>query len=321
MANKKTFVSVDWGTTNLRLRLVAVPSLEIIEEVVSSKGIKTIYNEWLDFGGDKETYFLNFLKNQLALFSNQITSDVAIVISGMASSSIGLRELPYANLPFKTDGKSLFIKQINSDIIPNTIHLISGVKSQSDVIRGEEVEIIGLVNEQDKKQSIVFVTPGTHSKHVVCVNGEIINFFTFMTGEIFSVIAEHTILKASLERTDYNTAVLSAFEQGVAKAMEGKSLLNTLFTIRTNTLFKEKSNVENYYYLSGLLIGEELQSLRQLDCDSIKLCAGGKLFELYHKAICVLGLESKTEIIQAHLVDLSVVKGQWNILKTNFKNT
>jgi 2-dehydro-3-deoxygalactonokinase len=315
MTSIKTFVSVDWGTTNLRLRLVETPSLVIIEQVVSPKGIKTIYNEWLDFGGEKEIYFLNFLKQQLALFETKIASDVIIVISGMASSSIGLRELPYADLPFKTDGKSLYIEQIQSEIIPNTIQLISGVKSDSDVIRGEEVEIIGLVNEEDEDQSVVFITPGTHSKHVLCEKGVITNFFTYMTGEIFSVISEHTILKASIEKTDFGPAVLSSFEQGVQKAMEGKSIINTLFKVRTNTLFKEKTNIENYYYLSGLLIGEELQSLRQLDCDYIKLCAGGKLFDLYHKAITILGLQSKTKIIESKVVDLAVVKGQWNIIK------
>lgn len=315
MTNIKSFVSVDWGTTNLRLRLVEVPSLGIIEEVVSPKGIKTIYNEWLDFGGEKETYFLNFLKEQLALFTANISSNLVIVISGMASSSVGLRELRYVSLPFKTDGKSLYIEKIKSDIIPNTIQLISGVKSNSDVIRGEEVEIIGLVNEEDENKSIVFITPGTHSKHVLCEKGVITNFFTYMTGEVFSVISEHTILNASIEKTDFDETVLIAFEQGVQKAMEGKSILNSLFKVRTNTLFKEKTNIENYYYLSGLLIGEELQSLRDLDCDYIKLCAGGKLFELYHYAIEIIGLGYKTKIIDRNVVDLSVVRGQWNIIK------
>ncbi|MCW2119008.1 2-dehydro-3-deoxygalactonokinase [Flavobacterium sp. 7A] len=315
MTSIKTFVSVDWGTTNLRLRLVMVPGLSIVEEVVSPKGIKTIYNEWLEVGGDKEAYFLNFLKQQLALFTTTIGCDVTIVISGMASSSIGMRELPYAGLPFKTDGKSLYIEKIKSDIIPNSIQLISGVKSDSDVIRGEEVEIIGLVNKEDENQSIVFITPGTHSKHVLCEKGVITNFFTYMTGEVFSVISEYTILKASIEKTEFDETVLNAFEEGVQKAMEGKSLLNTLFKVRTNNLFKEKTNIENYYYLSGLMIGEELQTLRHLDCDYIKLCAGGKLFELYHKAITIIGLESKTKIINSSVVDLSVVKGQWNIIK------
>ncbi len=314
MTNIKSFVSVDWGTTNLRLRLVEAPSLAIIEEVVSPKGIKAIYNEWLDFGGEKETYFLNFLKHQLALFKVSISSDVVIVISGMASSSIGLRELPYADLPFKTDGKLLYFEKIQSGIISNVIQLISGVKSSSDVIRGEEVQIIGMVDEGDENKSIIFITPGTHSKHVLCEKGVITNFFTYMTGEIFSVISEHTILKASIEKTDFDETVLKAFEQGVRKAMEGKSILNTLFKVRTNTLFSEKTNIENYYYLSGVLIGEELQSLRDLECDYIKLCAGGKLFELYHKAIEILGLESKTKIIDREVVDLSVVRGQWNII-------
>ena len=315
MKSIKSFISVDWGTTNLRLRLVAVPSLEIIEEVISPKGIKTIYNEWLEFGGEKEDYFLIFLKSQLALFIIEITADIQIVMSGMASSSIGLRELPYANLPFKTNGKSLLVAPIQTNFFPNSIQLISGVKSDSDVIRGEEVEIIGLVNADDEKNKVIFITPGTHSKHVVCDQGVITNFFTFMTGEIFSVISEHTILKASLEKTNFDATVLASFEQGVLKAMQGGSLLNTLFKVRTNTLFKEKTNIENYYYLSGLLIGEELQTLATIECDYIKLCAGGKLFELYHKAISILGLASKTKIIEAAVVDTAVVYGQWNIIK------
>ncbi|WP_220762545.1 2-dehydro-3-deoxygalactonokinase [Flavobacterium sp. UMI-01] len=313
----KTFVSVDWGTTNLRLRLVATPHLTILEEVVSPKGIKTIYDEWLAFGGEKENYFLTFLQQQLALFTTTISEEVTIVISGMASSSIGLRELPYASLPFTTDGKTLLVEKISSAIIPNLIQLISGVKSDSDVIRGEEVEIIGLINEEDKKQAVVFVTPGTHSKHVLCEKGTITNFFTYMTGEMFSVIAEHTLLKNSIEKMPLEAAYLASFEQGVQKTMEGKSILNTLFKVRTNTLFREKTNAENFYYLSGLLIGEELKSLKKLPCDTIKLCAGGQLFELYHRAIHVLGLESKTQIVEKREVDRAVVKGQWKIIENN----
>lgn len=311
----KSFISVDWGTTNLRLRLVSVPSLTIVEEVVSPKGIKTVYNEWLASGEEKESYFLNFLKIQINNFKTDLNSEMQVVISGMASSSIGLRELPYSNLPFKTNGKSLHIETIQSPDFPYTIKLISGVKSDSDVIRGEEVEIIGLVTEKDKKKTVVFITPGTHSKHVVCEKGVVTNFYTYMTGEIFSVISEHTILKASLEKSDFDASMLASFEEGVLKSIEGKSLLNTFFKVRTNTLFKEKTNLENYYYLSGLLIGSELKTLEEIECDYIKLCAGGKLFELYHRAISILGLVSKTKVIQADVVETSVVKGQWNIIK------
>ena len=122
-------------------------------------------------------------------------------------------------------------------------------------------------------------------------------------------------MAALLEKTNFDATVLASFEQGVLKAIQGGSLLNTLFKVRTNTLFKEKTNIENYYYLSGLLIGEELQTLATIECDYIKLCAGGKLFELYHKAISILGLASKTKIIEAAVVDTAVVYGQWNIIK------
>lgn len=311
----KYFISIDWGTSNFRMRLIDVSTLDIIEVIESSKGAKTLYNDWLKVKGDKEQLFLSFLKSQLQKFKTSIDNSTCIIISGMASSSIGLRELPYAELPFSPNGKELYIEKINTPIINHSIYLISGVKTSDDVIRGEEVQILGLISDEDLNKTTMFILPGTHSKHIILKNNVVIDFKTFMTGEIFDVISKHTILKNSLAIGKLKDTELTAFKEGVLKSDENSSILNALFKIRTFDLFKEKTTTENFHYLSGLLIGEELKTLKDIDCNTIKLCAGGNLFELYYQGIKTLDLASKIEIVSKETVDISVVKGQFQLLK------
>jgi len=310
------FISVDWGTTNLRIRLVEIPSLKIIEEAESSNGIKKVHNEWIISEKKRELFYFNYLKSQIEKLKTEIDISTPIVISGMASSSIGLKELPYADLPLSFDGSLLYTEQITSAKISNPILLISGVKTNSDVIRGEEVQVLGLSHLTHSSKQNIFILPGTHSKHIVCNENKIVDFKTFMTGEIFEVISEHTILKNSIEPGVLNDGNLSGFEEGVKEAKNSISILNSLFKIRTNTLFDTLSHEQNFYYLSGLLIGEELKSISTNEKTVLHLCAGVQLFELYKKAIQVLGLDKITNIIPEEIVDSAVIRGQYKMLKT-----
>lgn len=309
------FISIDWGTTNLRIRYINSTTLYIVEEITSTKGIKTIYNEWKLQGGEREIYYLNFLKSQINLFKTQINPSTPIVISGMASSSIGLRELPYANLPFDISGKTVVNEHITHSSFPYPITLISGVKSEDDVIRGEETELIGIAEQNDIHNDIIFITPGTHSKHIILKQGYITNFHTYMTGELFNIIAENSILKGAIKKSDFNPTTRKSFNKGVLAAESGTSILNTLFKTRTNILFKTQTEEENFYYLSGLLIGEELTTLKRTEFSMLKLCAGGNLFELYLEALKALDLFSKTEIVSKEIVDKAAIKGQWKIIQ------
>lgn len=314
--NFKKIISVDWGTSNLRIRLVNADPFIIIEEIASKMGVKSIYNQWLKKDKDREVYFLNFLHSQISLFNTKIDLSIPIVISGMASSSIGLRELPYVKLPFDTNGKSLYVETLFFKKIFNPIYLISGVKSKSDVIRGEEVQIVGLLSGYNTNvETTVYIFPGSHSKHIVCENDFVTNFKTYMTGEVFEVISNHSILKESLVPGILTKIELSSFNEGVRDSNKTSSILNTLFKVRTNSLFKKKTKIENFYYLSGLLIGEELKYLLIFPFNKLQLCAAGNLFELYNQAIKILGLSLKTEFVSKDIVDYSVIKGQLQILK------
>jgi 2-dehydro-3-deoxygalactonokinase len=311
----KKFISVDWGTSNFRMRLINTTTLEIIKEVKSTKGVKEIYNDWLYEKGNREEFFLNFLKTQCIQFKSSFDDTFKILISGMASSSLGIRELPYSELPISSKGDSIYLEKINTTILKNPIHLISGIKTKDDVIRGEEVQILGLISDEDIKGTTVFILPGTHSKHIIFKNNAIVDFKTFMTGEVFDVITKNTILRNSVCSGTFDSKAQNAFKKGVIKSSKNQSILNTIFNIRTSDLFQERTTTANFHYLSGLLIGEELKTLKAINCNLIKLCAGSNIFELYNIAIKTLGLGLKTILISKETVDNSVIKGHLKLLK------
>ncbi len=138
----------------------------------------------------------------------QLLAGAPIAISGMASSSIGWQELPYARLPMSLDGSGLLWRDAEPLSLGDTEHrviLVSGARTDTDVLRGEETEVIGLFNlgelEQFQARSLV-IKPGTHSKHVQVADGQLVDFATFMTGELFDVLSRHSILRYSIEPAD-----------------------------------------------------------------------------------------------------------------------
>lgn len=312
--NKDFFLSVDWGTSNFRLRLVRMACAEVIEERSSPVGIRELFSKWQQQGGEREDIFLDFLKQEINLLNSPVADDMAIVISGMASSNIGIKELPYSSLPFSIEGTGLHMEEIRNTSLPQKIFLISGVSSGSDVIRGEETQVLGLAGYAAAGGITVFILPGTHSKHIVCGNGEITGFRTFMTGELFQALSVHTILKTSIKEPLPGFCYWKEFEKGVRQSQEGFSLLNDLFSIRTRDILHRKTPQENYYYLSGLLIGEELRACTREDADQLVLCAGAHLFEPYERAAGVLRLDKQIKIVERAAVDNAVPAGQLKIL-------
>ena len=131
-----------------------------------------------------------------------------------------------------------------------------------DVIRGEEIQIAGaLINHADWWQASRILLPGTHSKWVTMQGGKLESFSTYMTGEIFAVLCDHSILgrlmpeeKASKEEAD------KAFDLGLSIARDGGAgdLTHQLFATRTMGLTERLPKAALRSYLSGLLIGNEL---------------------------------------------------------------
>ena len=284
MKNSGHFISCDWGTSNFRIRLVEADSLEVIEEYTSEQGIKTLYQQFLLQTAQNQTnFFKNYLFSQIKNLSNWNQAKL-IVVAGMASSNIGLLELEYAHVPFTANGADLKYKLIscqnNLDIL-----LISGVKDSLGMMRGEEIQAIGLAKHLKPYQSGILILPGTHSKHIDYQNESFTSLKSFMTGELFELLSSKSILSNSVEASAWSEARKAAFEAGLAIGFKGQMNQN-LFAIRAKHLLQNENPKNSFFMLSGMLIGDELSYLQDSN-QTVFLAADQPFFDLYQ-----LGLQS-----------------------------
>jgi 2-dehydro-3-deoxygalactonokinase len=128
----------------------------------------------------------------------------------------------------------------------------------------------------------------------------------------------HSILKDSVSGNSVaqtlNQVQQKAFRNGVNDSCESH-LLHSLFHVRTNQLFGNLSKEENFFYLSGLLIGAELQTLRSSDVGNFMICSGSNLYDVYELAMHELGLQTQTNFVVPELIDKIVVEGQIKVFQ------
>jgi 2-dehydro-3-deoxygalactonokinase len=245
------------------------------------------------------------------LFRDSV-QDIPLVLSGMASSSIGMLELPYRQMPFQCDGSDLHVHVVTQEQgIQHKVLIISGVRSEEDVIRGEETMMAGCRVAKDDRQQL-FIFPGTHSKHMMVRNAVVENFSTYMTGELFDLLSNKSILSASMKKSTSLTHDINGyFTRGVIKGASS-NIMNSIFHVRTNQLFKKATPEENYQYLSGLLIGHELQYVAGTRPALITLVCSEGLKSHYYQALTALGL---ADLLHYHNADDALIRGQLNIMK------
>lgn len=271
-------ISCDWGTSACRVRVLTDTVLASLENAI---GIAATFTDWQKTTTPRIDFYLSVLQTAITELEHQNNldlHDIPIVLSGMASSSIGMLELPYHPLPFLVSGEDLRPSVLPSTPdFPHVLLLVPGIRSVDDVMRGEETQLIGC-----GVISGLCIFPGTHSKHIVVQDGRAVDFSTFMTGEFFGLLSRQSILAASVAEGEGSA---EAFLAGVDDA-RGSGLLHSAFAVRTNQLFGRFSKTDNYQYLSGLLIGEELKGL---DRQPVTLVAVPPLQEAYALALRQLG--------------------------------
>lgn len=268
----KQILSCDWGTTSFRLRLLDVQDKKILAETTGGKGIAAVYQDWQQSRMpelERNNFYRSILQTHIQNFQPHLPANIPVIISGMASSSIGMQELPYAELPFDLSKDHLITMKILPDKnCRHDILLVSGLKTAADVMRGEETMLLGC--ERIKGDGI-FIFPGTHSKHVMAEDGMVNDFKTYMTGEIFDLLANKSVLSKSV-KANSDVSSRQAFADGVKHSAEN-NLLNVAFHVRTNELFKKYSVEENYHFLSGMMIGYELKEVNVLLKTIVIVCS------------------------------------------------
>jgi 2-dehydro-3-deoxygalactonokinase len=200
----------------------------------------------------------------------------------MAGSRQGWVEAPYVACPA---GPAELAQRLHW-IEPGRVALVPGLSDTQgdvpDVMRGEEVQIFGAMRLAGLTDGL-FVLPGTHSKWATVRSSRVRGFRTFMTGETYGLFAQHSILARTLDAA----APLdeAAFLRGVAQAGAGEGLLHNAFGVRALGLFGRLSPAQSASYLSGLLIGEELEAQRLPQSGEVIVIGAPVLVERYALAL------------------------------------
>lgn len=332
------FFSCDWGTTYFRLRLAKCvgEGLEVVDEIRTGEGVKPLHDQITRANRPSDAaargpVFAGYLASrvhELRIRCHLEPADLPVVVSGMASSSIGWKELPYARAPLPLTAKALVTDRVRpSPQTSTSVILVSGVRTECDIMRGEETELLGLLampEFQSMATDGVVLMPGTHSKRVRICENRLEEFHTFMTGELYEVLTRHSILSASLPAASTDNAIAKGnqadlleapFLDGVRAGTE-TALAQALFRVRTRAVLDGQPAASNASFLSGLLIGAEVADLvARYPSGPILLAAGHPLDSAYRMALEWLATDRPVRAASPESLRLASLYGHARILQ------
>jgi 2-dehydro-3-deoxygalactonokinase len=285
LAPPHAFLALDWGTTNLRAWVVseageAGPPLEL------PRGVSKLGP------GEPEVCLRDVVRPALK------AEHLPAVICGMAGSTLGWVEVPYSDCPADAGSLASGLHWIEGQDPP--VAIVPGLRGPGvdggpDVMRGEETQIIGwLALDTARCQGRhLLCHPGTHAKWVLVEDGRIVRFITAMTGELFSILTRHSVLRCEEGPDDPR-----AFVQGLEAAGDGSALAARLFTARARVVGGGDLKPQGVRsFLSGLLIGAEVASTPALldagPTSPIVLIGDATLCAAYAAAMAHVGLQSQ----------------------------
>jgi 2-dehydro-3-deoxygalactonokinase len=253
-SNGAELIGLDWGSSSLRAMLIGANGA-VLETRSSAQGASTLDGSAAAFVAVLDALIGDW---------RETVPQLPIWACGMVGSQHGWREVPYASCP--TDAATLAESALTVAWHDRTVHLAAGLRCESaagvpDVMRGEETQVLGALElDPTLGERSCIVMPGTHSKWAQVADGSVRSFATHMTGEIFAVLRQHSVL-GRLMPAD-SVATPQAFEAGVLAARSGAAtgLLHQMFAVRTLGLTGRLAGAALPDYLSGLLIGHELHA-------------------------------------------------------------
>ncbi|MEO6716113.1 MAG: 2-dehydro-3-deoxygalactonokinase [Novosphingobium sp.] len=198
------------------------------------------------------------LRETLALLGPDRPAEIRLC--GMAGARGGLAEVGYVECPADARKWSGAAASLQLDGIP--LRIAAGLACRNDlpeVMRGEETQVFGALTVEPELGAVLL--PGTHSKWVQVADGAITRIHTFLTGELFALLADQSTLAPAATGTAVDEE--AGFAEGLTQALNGAGLAATLFATRALQLRENRSGRWASGFLSGLLIGDELGEVRR----------------------------------------------------------
>ncbi|WP_068544295.1 2-dehydro-3-deoxygalactonokinase [Thalassotalea crassostreae] len=290
MLNIEHVIVADWGSTHLRAYLCKVNDTNNLDVIDTAKGLGITKI-------DKQ--FEQHLFQLIAPWKDY--GQLPIILSGQVGSTVGWKEADYLSCPVLP--KKLASSCFEFSCQGHQIFIVPGLSCEtadhnSDVMRGEELQIFGLLLNKPQYQQgrHLICLPGTHTKWVLIDNGEVQLFKTAMTGELYDLLTNHSVLIQ--KQTD--NFDLDAFTLGVnqIKNSEVASLSHNIFSVRTKQLFGQINEDNACSYLSGILIGSDVHGAIHANewdisnFESVLIVGSKKLVQSFATALNIFGYES-----------------------------
>jgi 2-dehydro-3-deoxygalactonokinase len=267
-------IGVDWGTSSFRAVRLAADGT-VVDRLATRQGILSVPS-----GG-----FAAALRAAIGPWLD--AGERRVMLCGMVGSRQGWQEAPY--LPCPAGPAELAAGLVTVPFDDAAVRLVPGLLGQDaagipEVMRGEETQIVGLLDRIGPDG--LACMPGSHCKWVRVRDGRITGFTTHMTGEAFAALRGHTILGRMMAEAEHDP---QAFAAGVARASDPGGLLHHLFGVRTLALTGRLAEAATASYLSGLLIGHEVEAAMPEGGGAIHLIGDAALCDSYARAIAAGG--------------------------------
>ncbi|HTJ90681.1 MAG TPA: 2-dehydro-3-deoxygalactonokinase [Acidocella sp.] len=304
MTGKPSLLALDWGTSSVRAYLLGTDGA-IVDTRAEPWGIMHTP------GGD----FAAALTMLTGPWRDRFPGLKAIA-SGMIGSAQGWREAPYCEAP--AGAAELAAALVTVGTGNGALYLVPGVRrggQNPNVMRGEETQILGALSlAPDLEKDSLVILPGTHSKWVSVQEARIIDFTTYMTGELFAVLRDHSILGRPAKAVQREAGALGidwpAFERGASTVRDSAGGLSALlFSTRTLVLTGQMDPAHSLDYLSGLLIGEEFRIARPETQQPLTVIGDPALCARYQRAAALFGLSAP------RLIENPCATGLWRIAR------
>jgi 2-dehydro-3-deoxygalactonokinase len=268
------FIAVDWGTTNRRAYAIDTEG-NCIGELADDRGV-------LSIGAGQFEAAMGQIREKLG--------DRPMLLAGMIGSNRGWIEVPYVRCPAGLDELARGILRSPD----GSAVLVPGVAyedSRVDIMRGEEVQILGAAADGEVPQDCLVCHPGTHNKWIRLDAGRIVSFRTVMTGELFNLLKAKSILSDLLSR---QVQIGEAFLAGAREGLAGSGVTAEMFETRARVLLGRMPAEDGASFISGLLIGEDVR-IGLAAHPGIRVVAIGRpdLTALYAAALKEAGVETE----------------------------
>jgi 2-dehydro-3-deoxygalactonokinase len=282
---RSALIAIDWGTTSARAYRI-----DAAGGVIAARSVP------LGIQNVQDSAFVGALDT---LLDDWRTDAAPRIACGMIGSRQGWIEAPYVACPADLAGLGGVLTRTPGGelaIVPGARCLDpAGVP---DVMRGEETQLAGALAPGDGR--VLAVLPGTHSKWALVERGRLIEFATFMTGELYAVLLAHSILGRMADRSaSTNAAGGYAFARGVARGLAGDGLAHVIFGARTLALAGELAPADVGDWLSGVLLGHEIDAARAWakqrgdNAKRVRVIGGDTLVARYAGALAQAGIDAE----------------------------